>query len=62
MLACCLSPSLTTEALGFPPLTRPRTGGAFLWSLARLVHKNVEGFRIDAVLFGGEVVLSGAPL
>ena len=33
-----------------------------LWLLARLAHKDVEGFRIDAVLLGGEIVTRGGPL
>ena len=31
-------------------------------SLAGMINKDSKGFRIDAVLFGGEVVLRGAPL
>src|SRR6267143_6476938 len=34
----------------------------FVWFLARLAHKDVEGFRIDAVLLGGEIVTCGRPL
>src|SRR6266481_6021596 len=51
-----------------PDVVRQRPSGGtpnargFVWFLARLAHKDVEGFRVDVVLLGGEIVTCGRPL